>query len=424
MSSSRIYFKLDGVFDRNTAKLRDSSLSQDNKDLILKWQCHLFSGKASRQRVAKLTLQMRRFCEDLKKDLDKITKDDLEQKIAKINQDQKLSEATKADYRRLIKQFYKWFKNEDRRLEEIDFDMPKEEIKKMQQIKKETLKLYSYIETSIKSAFKKKEIDPADVINEDELRVILEKGCNNIKDKAFISLLHETGCRIGEFLEIKLKDIIVKPNFIEIYVDGKTGRRTVYSYSSMPYLIEYINSHPYKDNQNSYLWLCIDNHNKGKEFRHIGAVRLLKRCIERSGLKKRINPHWFRHCRASLLASKVTEPVLRKIMGWSKASNMIKHYGHLSQKDVENVICNVNGIESEKTDQIRHEPPIRCSVCGTMNPNHETYCIRCSRPLKVETMIKEQEMVNNEIGKTVRVMMEMMKNPAMMKKFEEFKNIT
>jgi len=343
--------------------------------------------------------------------------------------------ATKADYRRVVKQFYKWFIEEDIRLnnphstiDELTIykiaqgDISKAEVEQIMEQKRnaelqkvEAEKFYKYVK-ELKRAYKLTEIDPAEVISEEEVNILCDKGCKTFKEKAFVWLLHETGARIGEFLNIKLKDLNIKGDFIEVNLDGKTGKRTVYCYNSFPFLLKYLEVHQDKDNNNSYLWLSDNNRNRGARLNHIGGVRILERVFSKSNINKKHNPHWFRHSRASILAPKITEPILRKYMGWSKSSQMIKHYGHLCLKDIQDVILNLHGLKEEK--QI--EKPIKC-ICGTINPIHERYCYKCMRPLKMEIMMQDQELIKTETAKTIGIMMEMLKDPAKMKAFEDFK---
>lgn len=56
-----------------------------------------------------------------------------------------------------------------------------------------------------------------------------------------------------------------------------------------------------------------------------------------------------------------------------------------------------------------------------MNDRSLRYCYKCRRPLSTEILIQDQELVNSEINNTVKFMMEMAKNPELMKAFEEFK---
>lgn len=430
-----IYSSASRCYERESRNLEKSDISDRNKELIRQWQKFLLSSGCGNQRVGKLTLQMRKFLTDSKQELDRVTKPEMESAVARINADESISSATQADYRRMIKQFYKWFKAEDPRLNNQDLvidditllkvangdtkELPELMLRKKQAEadKQEAVKLYDYIENHLRRAYKLQQIDASEVITDEDMMHIVEKGCSTYKEKAFISLLHETGARIGEFLNIRLCDINIKGDYFEINLDGKTGKRTVFCYNSLPYLVKYLDIHKNKDDNSSHLWLTDSPNRLGKNLKYIGACKLIKRCFEKAKVSKKHNLHWFRHSRATILANKITEPQLRKYMGWSKDSRMIKHYGHLSNKDIENVMLNLHGLKKENKNNMT---PQRC-ICGTLNPYSEKYCFKCSRPLKMETLMQDKKMVDTELSKTVRAMMDVFKNPDQLKAFEEYK---
>jgi site-specific recombinase XerD len=401
-----IYPGKEKVFEKELKLLDKASLSPRNKKLITRYHNYLFSTGSGAQRVSKLSCQLRRICPKLRNNLDSLNKGDVMDLIALYSQDLRLSEATRADYRRALKQFFRWFKEEDSRLENSD-----------PLIKSEAQKFYKFLETEVRTCYKLKQADPNTIITDEDCAAIVENGCGSAREKAFISLLHETGCRIGEFLNMKLGDVQVKDNYAEIRVDGKTGKRTIFVAKALPHLIRFLEVHPYKNNKQSYLWLSEAQHNHNDPLLHKGAQRLVDRCFECAGIQKKHNLHWFRHSRATILAPKLTEAILCKYMGWSIGSDQVKTYSHLSVKQLEDVMLSLNGLKSKEEEP---DKPVKC-ICGALNAQTERYCYKCFKPLKVETVIQDQELINSEINKTVQFMMEIAKNPEMLKAFEEFK---
>lgn len=434
-----IYFKRQTELSRQISILNESNISECNKGLIKNYIKSIDDHNHKDTTLVKILILLRQFCYLLIVDLDKATKDDMQSAIERLY-GSKISPATKSGYIKVIKQFYRYFKKIDERLK-VDFsehsalllkavlDKDNKERKLEILTKAENLQnkeklrgiaedLYNYIINDVEAGYKLEEIDPAEIITEQDLILLIEKGCRNQKDRAFISLLHETGARIGEFLNLHIKDITIKNNLAEIVLSGKTGTRTVFAHNSIPYFVQYIDSHPTKKDVDSFLWICEDTRRRGQPLMHIGAMRLLKRVFKRAGLKKKHNCHWFRHSRASLLAPKITEPLLRKYMGWGKDSTMIKHYGHISDKQLMDEINKLRGLKQEE-ENIK---PLKCPICTTLNPATSEYCYKCYRPLRVETAMQNQELINEEISRRMKEMFsEFMRNPATMQEFEEFK---
>jgi len=109
--------------------------------------------------------------------------------------------------------------------------------------------------------------------------------------------------------------------------------------------------------------------------------------------------------------------MLCKYLGWSIGSRQIRTYSHLSVKQLEDVMLTLNGIKPMEEEISK---PVKC-ICKTLNDPKERYCHKCFKPLKVETVIQDQEIVNSEINKTMQFMMEMTKKPELMEKFTEFR---
>ena len=101
-----IYPDRKNVYDRELKRLKESDLSRENKDIIMDFQNYLFSKGTGEQRTSKLMGQLRRIALHMDKDFEKATRKDVQSVIAYYNRQDHLAGATKADYRRAIKQFY------------------------------------------------------------------------------------------------------------------------------------------------------------------------------------------------------------------------------------------------------------------------------------------------------------------------------
>jgi integrase len=140
---------------------------------------------------------------------------------------------------------------------------------------------------------------------------MVEKADNN-RDKAFVLVLYESGCRIGELLSLKIRNIQPTEHGIALTVKGKTGQRRVLIISSAPALASWLNLHPYRNNPDSLVWLGIGNRNKNDSLRYPAVCMLLRKLAEKSGVKKGVNPHAFRHARATHLANRLTEAQMKQ----------------------------------------------------------------------------------------------------------------
>ena len=86
----------------------NSSLSQHNKDLILKFDQHMQLIGVGKPRIMKYFDKITRLGIWLNKDFEQATKEDIEKVVISIHQRIDLAKATKIDYNIILKRSYKW----------------------------------------------------------------------------------------------------------------------------------------------------------------------------------------------------------------------------------------------------------------------------------------------------------------------------
>ncbi len=75
---------------------------------------------------------------------------------------------------------------------------------------------------------------------------------------------------------------------------------------------------------------------------------MLEEAKERVGLEKPVNPHHFRHSRATFLASKFTESQMCEWFGWVQGSDRPATYVHMSGRDVDGTYKELHDIDEKK----------------------------------------------------------------------------
>lgn len=395
--NGRIYWGYDELLARQKARIEAWKSSKRNKALILRFLDHLAATGTKQARRAKLAWGLRQLCDWLQKDLDKAEKADIERVAARIHES-RYTANTKSDYKRCLKMFYRWWEDEDPRLWNGD-----------QAGRLEAQRMYKYLRDHIKTTAPPKEIDPGSILREEDVRRLIEKGCRLEHERAFIRLLHETGCRVGELLGIRLKDLRHGDPLWTVRVTGKTGERTIPIRDSIPYLAVWLDRHPNKENQDAYLWLSMNNRFYGKPLRYDGARRLLDRVFRRAGVKKPSNPHFFRHSRATLDAPRYSEAILCKLRGWTIGSQMARRYTHMSGKDVEDAVLRAKGLQAPEAQENPSEPQ-KC-LCGVLNEPTARYCLACGRPLSVGVMLQDEELKNQATDEAMQDFARLAQNP-------------
>jgi integrase len=229
-----------------------------------------------------------------------------------------------------------------------------------------------------------------DILTDDELKALIEHAggpSGSLRNRLIVELLWESGCRVGELVNLKLKDIQFDQYSAILYLAGKTGQRRVRVFTSKPDLLEHLNNHPFKNNPNDPLFLA----NEGpyaKNFHKLTrrGVRQVINDLGKRVLNRRVYPHMFRHTRATQLSRYMTDRELKIFGGW-KRTNMLEVYSHLSGRDVDDKILALHGIKI-KDEEAGSTLTVRvCSnqKCKAENSPMAIYCQKCGQPLGTGT---------------------------------------
>jgi phage FluMu protein Com len=133
---------------------------------------------------------------------------------------------------------------------------------------------------------------------------------------------------------------------------------------------------------------------------------MLKRVANKAGIRKKVNPHIWRHARATFLANKLTEQQLKHLFGWKQSSTMAATYVHLSGRDVDDALLAVYGKKRiTRKDMETSLSPVDCPRCKEANEYSNVCCKKCGWVLdnkaagKLEDKRKEADQIINALTK-------------------------
>lgn len=225
------------------------------------------------------------------------------------------SDSTVVDYKQAIKQFWKWLNGGE----------DPEETKWIR-----------------RGPVEHRRILPQSLLTPDDVQALL-RACHNTRDRAFIAVLWETGARIGELIDLQVGHIEQTAFGKQVIVSGKTGSRRLLLLESESYLDAWLEIHPNR-RSDAPLWCKIDetqgSTNESISYQYI-RLRILDRARERTGIEKPVNPHHFRHSRATYLANYFTEAQMCSWFGWSPGSRVPGRYVHLSGRDIDHAYLSI-----------------------------------------------------------------------------------
>lgn len=339
---------------------------EENQQLITKFLSNCKANNIGYKRIDKYTYQLNWISEKLSKHFGKAEKEDIEKVVIAIHENKEWSEWTKYDYQVAIKKFYRWMNDGE--------TCPK---------------VVSWIKPRIKMNNSKM---PEDMLSEDDIKKMIQFAPSS-RDKAYVMTLYESGCRNGEMLSLKLKHVTFDKQGVHLRVHGKTGSRRVLLILASPYLRDWIDNHPKSDSPEAPLWIM----SNGEPLTQAGSSTLLVRISKRANIKRKVNPHNFRHSRATHLANSLTEAQMKEYLGWTQASRMASVYVHLSGRDTDKAILEMNGLQKEtKKQESKKLKPQSCSRCNEINKATAVFCHKCGAILDLKTSIDFEKQQDEE----------------------------
>ena len=159
--------------------MKQSSQRLD-EGLIEKFKDWCVATGLSKRRVQKYNYLLHSLSNFLGKNFETATRADIEEVLRKIERSD-YAEWTKIDHKTALKKFYKWLRNTE--------DVYPPEVR--------------WIKTTMKRSSTKL---PEEILNQEEVKKLIA-ACTNLRDRAFVATLYESGCRIAELLDLKLRNI-------------------------------------------------------------------------------------------------------------------------------------------------------------------------------------------------------------------------
>ncbi len=357
---------------------KTKEVSPNDKKLILDFYKDGVSRGLSTARNIKYLILLSQLSGMIKTGLKNAKKEKIKDIVVKIEQS-KYSEWSKKDFKVAIKCFYKWLGGGE--------DYPAS---------------VKWIKASVRNAKHKL---PEELLTEEEVKALSEQA-EHPRDKAFVQMLYESGCRIAELLTLRIRNVSFDDYGAILRVSGKTGDRRVRIVASAPSLASWLDIHPKRNDSECPLWLSRASRKILLPFNYSTANILLRRLAKKAGIKKRVNPHLFRHSRATALANKLTEAQMKEYFGWTQSSEMASVYVHLSGRDVDSAILQLHGLKNgqeKKEDSFRAKD---CHRCKQPNSPTSKFCTKCGAVLQLEVALQ----IENECKKGNDVLNELMKD--------------
>lgn len=351
-------------------------ISPRNRELLLRFERDLSTEGYTASRRQKLMTHLKHIAARAEFDFDQATEDDLRDVVAWVNS-RTVSDSYKLDYRIILKRFYRWLNGRfDRGGAPEGFNG-----------KDEHPELVDWINTNSGNGNGSGSKLPKDLLTPEEVDDLIG-AAKNPRDRALIALLWDTGARIGELIDLTVSDIEDHEHGKKVVVEGKTGSRRIPLRESVPYVNRWLADHP-DPSRDASLWCKLREASGPVSHTYIN-VKILRKAAEDAEIEKPVNPHHFRHSRATFLANHFTEAQLCEWFGWVQGSDTPAKYVHLSGRDLDGAWKELHGIQDgeEKTAKDRAQD---CPRCNEVNEPGASFCMSCGQALGLEAAERIEE---------------------------------
>jgi len=237
-------------------------------------------------------------------------------------------------------------------------------------------------------------VGPADMLTREDVIAIADATTNH-RDKAWVWCLFNSRRRPGEVFKLTLGDVEVHPEgYIDLAIRPEKGSAampvSIYE-DAVPALLTWLDSHPRKGDNRAPLWVALKGSQRGQPitYRFMHGVSIV--AARRAGIKKPADPYNFRRSGLTQLSKDPAIPysIFERIGGWVPGSRAPRHYIHIGNRDVRDVLNARYGIaKAAQEEASTPRTPKPCGRCEMVNRADARFCLRCGGPLDAAAMME------------------------------------
>lgn len=180
-------------------------------------------------------------------------------------------------------------------------------------------------------------------LSKEEIGTLI-RTCNNLRDKFLLTLLYETGMRIGEALSLWIEDFDISDMVIDLQDRGElennaeiktvsSPRRIDISQNLADMFMEYIAEYHTEEVETNHIFIKLSGSNKYKPMNYTDVDNLFRVLKKKTDIY--VTPHMFRHSSLTLLRMAGWQPELLRIRaGHKNIYTTLNTYIHPSDEEI------------------------------------------------------------------------------------------
>ena len=173
------------------------------------------------------------------------------------------------------------------------------------------------------------------VLDKEEMKKLLGKPTLDtplgLRDKAILEFLYATGVRISELIKTKRKDLLSEVELVRVIGKGQKERIIPIGREALRSVGKYLQeARPQLANELSEDVLFLNR--RGRPFSRMGLWKILRKYVNKAGIKKKVSPHTIRHSFAThLLKGGADLRAVQEMLGHADISTT-QIYTHLDRE--------------------------------------------------------------------------------------------
>ncbi|GAA0101933.1 tyrosine-type recombinase/integrase [Paraclostridium bifermentans] len=180
-------------------------------------------------------------------------------------------------------------------------------------------------------------------LSKEEIGTLI-KTCSNLRDQFLLTLLYETGMRIGEALSLWIEDFDISDMVIDLKDRGElennseiktvsSPRRIDISQNLSDMFMEYLAEYHTEEVETNHIFIKLGGSNKYKPMNYTDADNLFRTLKKKTGIY--VTPHMFRHSSLTVLRMSGWQPELLRIRaGHKNIYTTLNTYIHPSDEEI------------------------------------------------------------------------------------------
>ncbi len=180
-----------------------------------------------------------------------------------------------------------------------------------------------------------------DVLNQDEIEAILNQPNPmeplGIRDKTILETMYATGMRVTEVIKFKQSDIYKEDGFVKIFGKGSKERLVPIGRSALRWIEKYRHEVRNKLAEKGMGQEVLFLNARGKPMSRMAVWNIVRAYTLKSGIKKEVHPHTFRHSFAThLLEGGADLRAVQEMLGHSDIATT-QIYTHIDREYLKEV---------------------------------------------------------------------------------------